>query len=1696
MRVTTVGNQECCHFVLGGEAVDDANRAEKFASSGSIILSPKIWAYSPDQDLITHEVLSDSRHIEVEDYLLEPPPDDPMEQVPDNTNHAWNALLEPSNKKRRRPKSPWRRFSNRLEPAVQKLNVPSSNELGPSPNEAEVIGAEDAKGRRRKTVFSSMTDDEKSRLRKYIIRPVLQKIDDGLHLEYLSEMRQVSVLFINLLFINGEDIDDVGSLQAAFQTIYRDLRKFEGCLNKIFMFDKGCTFLCMFGVPGYKHEDDCARALKCAYQISERLKNGPNVSQVSIGVTTGSSFCGVVGHVHRHEYTVIGRKVNMAARLMMHYPNKVSCDPETYHHSKLPRSFFRQLPHREMKGVRQAGVIHEYTEDENAPGQLVRTRSLLPYNEHTNVPEFEYPLLGREQEMDVFVQEMQQVIRNRNKRGKQRHVIVTQGEAGIGKSRFLDAAMSVADKLGMRVICLALSVNEASIPYYTVRALFTLLLKMETCVGHLERERVLLSHISEQKIREKLCLLNDLLILKFPPCARLLHLGSEELADELHHLLVQVVHKFAKDHCIVFTVDDAHFIDQYSWEFLNDLVEDSSTVCLLAIRPPSGDVAPPCPAAKKLISSRSTMHIKLKPLDGDHMAAMACQMLDVVRVPEELVSVLQEKCHGVPSWCEQILHDMLQTNAVELVSEDSPQVTSDSCNHIQPKMEELQKRHDSIGSQQGSRRGSIVSQLLHSKATETTESNVQDTTKVENETKEDLETNKDVPMVCILGKDVNLADLRIPDSMKGMILSRIDHLKPSEQLIVKCAAVLGMSFTRDMLKAIIPSSLKTDIAKFRNAIHLLTQVGIFECDSPSTGTEIKRFSAGISSHMTHGNKIQIRTECNCPKEEDKEEDEEDAVITGDGSDHTILISLCRNLKFTSTLLQETANGLLLADQKRKLHRRSAEYLEDHAHKCVACGGGQFIPSHTERQQTSVSLGSERSVKPSLFQQTARAKSAKTSTTSKELGKKTSLQTPDTPENTFEKEQPKLEMLTVTAGKKRGVVKFDVQSVSSSSTIGGSSIFMGMRNKLKNRRATSGTLITTAPDYTSDEESQSDDEEDLGPNDELEGDKRKSFINFRQNYVERTLSIISFEETTTENSTKQGLNFDELDFRECRCLEVLNTVFPQLVRHWRAAANTAKTIHFLVEAGGAAIAMGNNMQAMTFLREASHIIEQLDADQRPLPDDPNENITVATEDRGKIASMIGQSFFQMGQMEESLPYFLNALKILKNKQPSSNPGIYLKTLKEAFRQLMFRTLPNRGSWGAFTRKDARLLEQSRCLSHIWHLHNSQNWSLGALSAALQQVNRAEKVNSDLEELINAYINMMECCSAYGWMSLGHRYEKLAMMRCLERSAEVNFDNLVSIGRLYCVSMQTRLSKGHIQGAIDSGYSAYKIAEKLHDNSLELEVLPVLAHALMLAGRTTASVEVLEKLEYAGTEEEDVVALCSYYCNCMDLIFDAGHQLESFQRCLTFYQINGTNQAFITNSTCQRYLIVSFALWFYRREEWEAAERWLLAAESLQPEIRNSLRNVQAALKLAECYLLSYCRQLTTTGTRSRESKTAKRETRQYLRGIKSDVQSYPVTKLRYDLLQLYHSVLSKGTRNRRRITKQINRLRVSSEVCGDKLDSAWALACEKAWLDCGEPQGERKSSVQKSDIGFDKDGILPSRKSITSIRFTLPLPKTH
>ena len=102
----------------------------------------------------------------------------------------------------------------------------------------------------------------------------------------------------------------------------------------------------------------------------------------SIGVTTGIAFCGVVGHTQRHEYTgefhvntyvylehlvlftfhlVISQKVNMAARLMIKYPNQVTCDETTMLKSKLPEEDFVEQAPVTLKGIADPGTIYAYS---------------------------------------------------------------------------------------------------------------------------------------------------------------------------------------------------------------------------------------------------------------------------------------------------------------------------------------------------------------------------------------------------------------------------------------------------------------------------------------------------------------------------------------------------------------------------------------------------------------------------------------------------------------------------------------------------------------------------------------------------------------------------------------------------------------------------------------------------------------------------------------------------------------------------------------------------------------------------------------------------------------------------------------------------------------------------------------------------------------------------------------------------------------------------------------------------------------------------------------------------------------------------------------------------------------------------------------------------------------------------------------
>lgn len=51
------------------------------------------------------------------------------------------------------------------------------------------------------------------------------------------------------------------------------------------------------------------------------------------------------------------------------------------------------------------------------------------------------------------------------------------------------------------------------------------------------------------------------------------------------------------------------------------------------------------------------------------MIDMACQFLDVTCIPRDLEKIIREKSHGVGSWCEQLVKDLLFSNYIKVVSD-------------------------------------------------------------------------------------------------------------------------------------------------------------------------------------------------------------------------------------------------------------------------------------------------------------------------------------------------------------------------------------------------------------------------------------------------------------------------------------------------------------------------------------------------------------------------------------------------------------------------------------------------------------------------------------------------------------------------------------------------------------------------------------------------------------------------------------------------------------------------------------------------------------------------------------------------------------------------------------------------------------------------------------------------------------------
>ncbi|XP_075228174.1 adenylate cyclase type 10-like [Lycorma delicatula] len=490
---SSIGEETSKYYVIYGKAVDEVKEAQDTCVSGDVVLAPSAWGHCSHVNyLYTHK---DEIHIKILRIIYNPWQTNrklfnlPPKQIVD-LEKKYRYQIQ----RFKQVESFTDLNSAKFETVRPEVRTAAQRQLGPF-------------------------------LRPYLIPPVVAQVDAEQPLDYLTEMRLVTTVFINVILDKKGSVETIiERVDEVYTQIWQVVQKQMGVVNKVCMFDKDIMFLVIFGLRGAHHEYNAMRSLKCAYKIRSIISQLPHVKGIACGVTVGMTYCGVVGHPLRQEYTVIGAPVNKAARLMMYFPNKVTCDQQTYFNSGLSPIYFTEQEQKVLKGIGKVAGIYEYSEGKRGGGNV--TIYQLP------------PLLGRDTELQTF----QRVLDGYE--GYPCGVLYC-GDKGVGKTRLLEEFMIMCVNKPLRIILITLQTNHSTILYYTIQQIFKFMLNFASDEDIKSRTGKIISLLAGTEYVKYVFLLTHVLNLDVndaPP--ELFSRSSQEvmkLKNKTLHKLIQLV---------------------------------------------------------------------------------------------------------------------------------------------------------------------------------------------------------------------------------------------------------------------------------------------------------------------------------------------------------------------------------------------------------------------------------------------------------------------------------------------------------------------------------------------------------------------------------------------------------------------------------------------------------------------------------------------------------------------------------------------------------------------------------------------------------------------------------------------------------------------------------------------------------------------------------------------------------------------------------------------------------------------------------------------------------------------------------------------------------------------------------------------------------------------------------------------------
>ncbi|MEM7535386.1 MAG: AAA family ATPase [Chloroflexota bacterium] len=474
------------------------------------------------------------------------------------------------------------------------------------------------------------SSEAEATLRAYIPGAVRERLTAG-QANWLAELRFITVIFIHLPELSH--ITPLSEAQTIMQAVQHAIYRYEGSINKLSVDDKGTTLIAGMGLPPLAHEDDAQRAICASVDILSSLQDLGLYS--AIGIATGRVYCGLVGNEQRHEYTMMGDVMNIAARLMQAAPGEIYCDEITYQLAKntIP---FEILEPITVKGKTEivpiyspevgtfddeftttvgyetgASYVPWYYTANNIPQYLNGSAQPYPPRRHTfQQPYYQFndiplvsldgdaptngqqsseekalpdTIIGRDRELSILFDAVDAL-----QEGVEQSFLLT-GETGIGKTLLLNAVQAHLDNATEEYTTLWASghVISETQPYHVWLPLLIEILGLHTAdtkkfAG--AQQGAVLAHLytTDSSLIEWAALLNDLFPLDLPESQRLLEMVPEERSQKRCFLLSQLICQAMQKKPLVLLLDDVQWFDSESLRVLETIVaSEARPQCLI-----------------------------------------------------------------------------------------------------------------------------------------------------------------------------------------------------------------------------------------------------------------------------------------------------------------------------------------------------------------------------------------------------------------------------------------------------------------------------------------------------------------------------------------------------------------------------------------------------------------------------------------------------------------------------------------------------------------------------------------------------------------------------------------------------------------------------------------------------------------------------------------------------------------------------------------------------------------------------------------------------------------------------------------------------------------------------------------------------------------------------------------------------------